>query len=236
MVSIPECFSESYAEARTKFCSAAAASGRRDPLVAQPQRPRPERRGALPRHRALRPARRAQHAGADLGTHGVEGHCGSGAQIAWLRDRRRREAAQGYRGADVHAHQPARLRLDAARERGQRRPQPQLRRSRQGLSEERGLSRARRRRPAPRLERSVASAETERIFASYAQNHGAFGLQGAMSSGQYTHPDGIFFGGARPTWSNRTMRAIARDRAWQRAAGRRSSTSIPGSARSAMAS
>jgi hypothetical protein len=49
------------------------------------------------------------------------------------------------------------------------------------------------------------------VFAAYAQKHGAFGLQGAISAGQYTHPDGIFFGGSEPTWSNRTIRAIARE-------------------------
>ena len=48
------------------------------------------------------------------------------------------------------------------------------------------------------------------MFEAYAQKHGAYGLQGAISSGQYTHPDGIFFGGSKPTWSNRTIRAIAR--------------------------
>ncbi len=42
------------------------------------------------------------------------------------------------------------------------------------------------------------------MFAAYAQKHGAFGLQGAISGGQYTHPDGIFFGGNAPSWSNRT--------------------------------
>ena len=56
-----------------------------------------------------------------------------------------------------------------------------------------------------------SKAASERTFASYAQKHGAYALQGAISSGQYTHPDGIFFGGARPTWSNRTIRAIARE-------------------------
>ena len=34
----------------------------------------------------------------------------------------------------------------------------------------------------------------------------------------YTHPDGIFFGGARPTWSNRTIRQIARE-GWAAPAG-----------------
>ncbi len=57
----------------------------------------------------------------------------------------------------------------------------------------------------------ASTAETERVFAAYAQKHGAFGLQGAISGGQYTHPDGIFFGGNAPTWSNRTVRTIARE-------------------------
>jgi hypothetical protein len=31
----------------------------------------------------------------------------------------------------------------------------------------------------------------------------------AMSGGQYSHPDGFFFGGGGPCWSNRTLHAIA---------------------------
>src|SRR5207302_11062422 len=56
----------------------------------------------------------------------------------------------------------------------------------------------------------ASKAETQRVFDAYAQKHGAYGLQGAISGGQYTHPDGIFFGGHKQTWSNRTIRAIAR--------------------------
>jgi hypothetical protein len=29
-----------------------------------------------------------------------------------------------------------------------------------------------------------------------------------MSGGQYTHPDGVFYGGLSPTWSRRTLEAI----------------------------
>ena len=36
-------------------------------------------------------------------------------------------------------------------------------------------------------------------------------LQRALSGGQYAHPDGIFFGGNAPTWSNLTLRAIIDD-------------------------
>lgn len=36
-------------------------------------------------------------------------------------------------------------------------------------------------------------------------------LQTVISSGQYTHPDGLFYGGAGPVWSHRTLRRILAD-------------------------
>src|SRR5690606_6005357 len=35
-------------------------------------------------------------------------------------------------------------------------------------------------------------------------------LQAAITRGQYQHPDGLYFGGTAPTWSNRTLRAVLR--------------------------
>jgi len=46
------------------------------------------------------------------------------------------------------------------------------------------------------------------VFAEYSARHGAMALQGAVSGGQYRHADGLFYGGERPTWSNRTFYAI----------------------------
>ena len=43
---------------------------------------------------------------------------------------------------------------------------------------------------------------------AYAAEHGAHALRVASSSGQYTHPDGGFYGGAGPTWARRTSEAI----------------------------
>ncbi len=45
-------------------------------------------------------------------------------------------------------------------------------------------------------------------LAAYASRVGTKGLQRAMSLGQYAYADGMFFGGHRPTWSNRALRAI----------------------------
>ena len=40
--------------------------------------------------------------------------------------------------------------------------------------------------------------------------HGLQALQAAITRGQYQHPDGLYFGGTAPTWSNRTLRAVLR--------------------------
>ncbi len=42
----------------------------------------------------------------------------------------------------------------------------------------------------------------------YGLIHGRAKLQAAISGGQYTHPDGLFYGGQVETWSNRTFRAV----------------------------
>ena len=42
----------------------------------------------------------------------------------------------------------------------------------------------------------------------YGLIHGRANLRAAISDGQYTHPDGLFYGGQSETWSNRTFRAI----------------------------
>lgn len=44
----------------------------------------------------------------------------------------------------------------------------------------------------------------------YAVTHGAAAMQAALSGGQYQFPDGVFYGGVRPAWSNECMHEIAR--------------------------
>src|SRR3546814_14505060 len=46
---------------------------------------------------------------------------------------------------------------------------------------------------------------------AFQQKHGAFAFQAAMTGGQYTHPNGLFFGGQKPTWSNETIRRILKE-------------------------
>ena len=57
--------------------------------------------------------------------------------------------------------------------------------------------------------------ETQRATAeemlAFAREHGFDGLQAAVSMGQYRHPTGVFYGGSRPVWSQRTLEAILRE-------------------------
>jgi hypothetical protein len=57
------------------------------------------------------------------------------------------------------------------------------------------------------------TADNAAAIASFVQTHGAGALQSAISRGQHEFPDGLFFGGTEPTWSNRMIRQVLRDRA-----------------------
>jgi hypothetical protein len=209
MVSIPQCFSESYAEARAKFCSAAASAGGAIRSWLNPH-------GRGPAGEALHldtarfgPADASRMLVMISSTHGVEGHCGSGAQISWLATGGPAKLPKDTGALLVHAINP----YGFAWTRRVNEDNVDLNRNfvdhdKAYPKNEGYLAIADAILPAQWNDSS--KAETERVFDAYAQKHGAYGLQGAISSGQYTHPDGIFFGGAKQTWSNRTIRAIAR--------------------------
>lgn len=45
----------------------------------------------------------------------------------------------------------------------------------------------------------------------YAKVHGDFALQSALSCGQYAFPDGLYFGGSRPSWSALMLEDVFRE-------------------------
>ena len=61
----------------------------------------------------------------------------------------------------------------------------------------------------PQLWTPSARANAQARLDAYVARHGAAAFQQAVSGGQYTHPDGIFYGGRAPSWSRRTLLAIA---------------------------
>lgn len=51
---------------------------------------------------------------------------------------------------------------------------------------------------------------------SFVARHGVKATQAAVSSGQYHHPRGLFYGGCSATWSHNTLREVLREHGQQR--------------------
>lgn len=145
------------------------------------------------------------------GTHGVEGYCGSGAQVDWLRRGEQTRLPKGTAALLIHAINPYgfawnrrvthenvdlnRNWIDFAK------PLPENRAYNE-LSEH----------LCPRSWDAEAQSQSLAGMMAYAQKHGMPAFQQAVSGGQYRHPKGLFFGGSGPTWSRRTQSDIFRGR------------------------
>jgi hypothetical protein len=199
-------FSADYREARAKFREAAAGAGGTLEAVSHPERG-PDG-GELSTDVAWMGPRGASRVLVMIAaTHGVEGFCGSGAQVDWLR---RGEAAR--LPADV-----AVLMIHAINPYGfawlRRVTHENVDLNRNWVDFAASL-------PANRgydaLAEAIVPAEwsddaqntSAKTLGAYASEHGFPALQQALSGGQYRHPAGIFYGGAAPTWSRITQSAI----------------------------
>ena len=60
------------------------------------------------------------------------------------------------------------------------------------------------------------SAATEAKLAAWVAANGAKAYQAAVSGGQYQFPSGMFYGGKAPTWSNLVLRVVLREHAAKR--------------------
>ncbi len=48
------------------------------------------------------------------------------------------------------------------------------------------------------------------VLNDYSERHGARAFQNAVTTGQSAFPDGVFFSGTAPSWSNKTLRQVLR--------------------------
>ncbi|MDF3074444.1 MAG: hypothetical protein K0S54_2111 [Alphaproteobacteria bacterium] len=202
-------FSKTYAEAREKFCAAAAAAGaslrsKRNPTKG------PAGETLYTDTARLGPDDAPNMLVLTSATHGIEGYCGSGAQINWLRQRGAASLPKDTGVLLIHAVNPHGFawtrrvnedNVDLNRnfvDHGK--PYPKN----DGYVE---LADAIK--PAQWNDASLAKAQ--QAMDAFIQKNGMFGFQGAVTGGQYTHKDGVFHGGNRATWSNITMRQIIRE-------------------------
>ena len=199
-------FSASYGEARGKFRDAAAAAGGTMESVAHPERA-PDGGELTCDVGWFGPRQAAGVLVMIAATHGVEGFCGSGAQVDWLR---RGEAARLPAEVAVlmiHAINPygfAWLRRVTHENVDLNRnwvdftaPLP----ANPGYD---ALAAA----ICPADWSEEAQGASAATLAAWASEHGFPALQQSLSGGQYRHPAGIFYGGDGPTWSRRAQSAI----------------------------
>jgi len=55
------------------------------------------------------------------------------------------------------------------------------------------------------------SATVKAAIDRFIAEHGFAAFQAAVSGGQHKHPEGLFYGGVNPTWSNLTLRHVLRE-------------------------
>lgn len=202
-------FAADYQEARGKFLDAAKSAG-----MAVTSHPHPGKGpdgGALAMDVAVAGDASCPNALiCTSATHGVEGFCGSGAMVGLMR-----EGVVAERPADtavvlVHAHNPhgfAHLR---------RTNEDNIDLNRNFVDHTGGH-------PANRDYAEVhpwlvpadwdgpARDAADTAIAGYIAAHGEGDYQKVVSMGQYSHADGLFYGGVAPSWSNKTWRAVLRE-------------------------
>ena len=143
------------------------------------------------------------------GTHGNEGPCGSGCLVGWLREERWGSLPAGVRVVLIHAINPHGFAWV------RRVTEDNVDLNRNFVDHDDGH-------PdnadydeihaelIPSAWAPGARAAADRALEAFAKRRGRFALQAAITRGQYSHPDGLFYGGRRPTWSNLALRDIAR--------------------------
>ena len=201
-------FAADYQEARAKFLEAAKAAGLAVTSHAHP--------GEGPDGKAL--AMDVAVAGdaqcphvliSTSATHGVEGFCGSGAMVGLMRSGLVRERPKDVAMVLVHALNPhgfANLR---------RTNEDNIDMNRNFVDHAKGQPKN-----AGYAEvhpwivpddwDGAGRTAAEESIDAYIKRHGASAYQSVITKGQYTHRDGIFYGGTAPAWSNVTWRAVLR--------------------------
>ncbi|HXZ01344.1 MAG TPA: M14 family metallopeptidase [Stellaceae bacterium] len=199
-------FSATYREARRKFLDAGGTAGCKMESFEYPL-PGPGGERLFTDVARYGPADAEKLLVTISATHGVEGFCGSALQTGWLEERLHRQMPEGVALMHVHAINPygfAWLRrvthenVDLNRNFIERFAQPPANEDYETLH------------PilCPEEWNDSVIAETQGRLRAYARAHGRYRIQRAIAGGQYRHPDGLFYGGGAPTWSNVVLERI----------------------------
>ena len=140
-------------------------------------------------------------------THGVEGHYGSGCQVGFLREGHHRNLPADTAILLVHATNP----YGFSWTRRVNEDNIDINRNFIDFGKpvfENGLYLELAGLLAPQTWDAAVEARTRDALAAYVAKVGVAGFGKAVVAGQRTHPNGLFFGGISPCWSNRTIGKI----------------------------
>ncbi len=143
------------------------------------------------------------------GTHGVEGYFGSGVQTGLLREGIAARVPAGARLVMLHALNPFGFSWDRRVNEDNAdvnrnfvdHANPPVNRDYADLADA----------IAPQDIAPDAMKAANAKLRDYARAHGDLALQRALSSGQYGFADGIYFGGAKPSWSSLMLKDVLRE-------------------------
>ena len=143
--------------------------------------------------------------------HGVEGFCGSGVQVALLKDAKKLDqiASSGTGVLIMHALNPhgfsfwRRVTNEVV----------DLNRNFHDFSRALPENLEYAELDALLLPPEWPPANNDAAVRSYLAKNGLPKFQAVVSRGQHSHPQGLFFGGTAPTWSNQTVRKLLREHA-----------------------
>ncbi len=199
-------FAETYAAARTGFLAAAQAAGATIESFRHPAAgPSGE---ILATDLAWLGPRDADRVMVTISaTHGVEGHCGSAIQTGALATRLDRALPEGIATLAIHAINPHGFAW------GRRINEDNVDLNRNYVDHGLPLPvndgyAALRDSICPTRWDAATRARCNAAFDAYRERHGALALASALTGGQYNDPTGVYYGGAGPTWSRRTLTEI----------------------------
>ena len=207
-MNLDDVFSGSYAQARERFLEAATAAGLSVESCVHPQR------GMDGEALAMDVARDGDPSASALlvvtsACHGVEGFCGSGVQVAALRDAPWLAHARerGVAVLAIHALNP----WGFSHLQRTTHENVDLNRNFQDFSQPLPANPAYRElHPLLLPDTWPPSPENQQATARYVAERGLPALQAGVSGGQYEFPEGMFYGGTQPTWSNLALRDALR--------------------------
>lgn len=199
-------FSATYPEARSKFLDSCAAL---DLAVEHHVHPERGRQGEELATDVVRigPTDASHVFFTMSATHGVEGFCGSGVQVGALRSGLYNALPGNIAVVLIHAINPhgfswlrrvTHENVDLNRNHLDHGASYPVNEGYESLRDA----------ICPRHWTGEAQAAARTKLDAYAREHGAMALQAAISGGQYSDPDGLFFGGNAPTWSARTLASV----------------------------